>query len=1102
MPGLCEGSRARNKCPPPTPSPSLAFVVPRMMEDRALADQLRSIAWANSFNPYTMAAPGTDPALGRSGPFSGEQLAQAATRQQRKRQQQRQALRRVHRESARALAAIAELEEAAAGKPLEAAGSYGSASGTGPLPYAVTSVTSTDWQHQQPGGEASADGATAAGPAAGAGDGYLIAHRAAWGPAGPVGPAPEGYGAPAWPSPTDPHGPTAPMMHVVRPMQLQPKPTVAATASARDVLPKRPKGGAPWGVASAASSRRVLTALSPREREKMIQELVALHPNAANRLADHHIASMSGSERSSRNGGGKVEKEGGAGGDVGGGEGAGLGGEGSQDLFGEWEVKGPHGEHEGPRVDGNGEEGSGQPAGEAAERARPQSGPARVQEAQAGAGGPKSDTEGASAGPPKVPRYLRSTRSAAARQVRIRGGEEAGRDGGDGDGSGGGSGPTGGWFLTEAEVDGGDGASQGNSGPQSSRHQEQQQEQLHSESSQAATVSCNASDTHPQDQQLRAAPAGSSAGIAGGGKAPHGHEPGANPHQHLHGSDRRDQEPAHDQQHHQQLMHHGTGMSVGGAASASGGDGSQRPRQPRQQLTAGKLQVALARRAQLRAALAARGELLELDEMDLEELEEEADLVDQLVEASIRVYGRALAARHAHRGADGTVVVPGEGVAMPGKGRVLGWAAPGPHELGRGDAMLLNPTDPWVRPVGLSGEGPGPGGGGSPAARGGAAAQLQPLSVAGAPAPVAGSGTVAANHLSNHRAVVPPLPRPLAAVVAASNPEADQHLPSPSGQARPLALPPSAPLAPTLIPRPTPPGQEGTVRFPAPLAAANPLRASAPAGLLPHSPSTPARSLNTGAPPLPGRAELMPLVGARLPSPQSTGPTRLQPDLVALLRNSADSGLLNAVSSALSVGVAERGELPAGFRPWSASSGGSSPALPSTPRTHGSLAAAAAGAAAAAAGLGTPTSSGRAVLEPLPHAPRPRDVSPGGAGKAAGAVGTGTGRSAGVAGKTGAGSGGGTPVPWARLHSPQTGLSGLVGIGTTPAAVAAAAAAGPLTGLSGTAQVKVAGRATPEAMLPGHGGSGVGGGDGGGQIGGKGRLRVRIGGEGAGNGSR
>jgi hypothetical protein len=39
--------------------------------------------------------------------------------------------------------------------------------------------------------------------------------------------------------------------------------------------------------------------------------------------------------------------------------------------------------------------------------------------------------------------------------------------------------------------------------------------------------------------------------------------------------------------------------------------------------------VDLARRAALRRALAERGELLELDEMDLEELEEEAEMVDR-----------------------------------------------------------------------------------------------------------------------------------------------------------------------------------------------------------------------------------------------------------------------------------------------------------------------------------------------------------------------------------------------------------------------------------------------------------------------------------------
>eukprot|EP00198_Chlamydomonas_reinhardtii_P000750 XP_001690085.1 predicted protein [Chlamydomonas reinhardtii] len=103
--------------------------------------------------------------------------------------------------------------------------------------------------------------------------------------------------------------------------------------------------------------------------------------------------------------------------------------------------------------------------------------------------------------------------------------------------------------------------------------------------------------------------------------------------------------------------------------------GRRRRQAKRPRLTAAKLQVALARRAALRSALEARGELLALDEMDLEELEEESELVDRLVEASIRVYGAALAQRQAQRQAPGSSALAGGAVNVPGEGPVAG--APG-----------------------------------------------------------------------------------------------------------------------------------------------------------------------------------------------------------------------------------------------------------------------------------------------------------------------------------------------------------------------------------------------------------------------------------------
>ncbi|GFR39776.1 hypothetical protein Agub_g261 [Astrephomene gubernaculifera] len=387
----------------------------------------------------------------------------------------------------------------------------------------------------------------------------------------------------------------------------------------------------------------------------------------------------------------------------------------------------------------------------------------------------------------------------------------------------------------------------------------------------------------------------------------------------------------------------------------------RRQQQQRPRLTAGKLQIALARRAALRAELEARGELLELDEMDVDELEEEAEMVDRLVEASIRVYGAVLAQRQAvHDGAfvpgGSAIVMPGEGLVMPGRGRALGWVQPGPHALGRTDAMVLIPEDPWVTPV--SGTLlPSP--------------RRMPPPPAPAPAMLvaptaAGRGAAAANRLASGRSA---LMRGELLPVGMARTDAEMHLPTPGGQLKPVGLPVSAPLAPLAGPKPSHAAvlQPGNVRFPGPAgtntgsssihhasSGAGPLRSSVPGHL--HGVAHPLQPLVvSGAGSGMGAPEDLRIVGSssasRLPPPPPLPGRQLPPvDLSAHLGHHPTSPLLRPGSSTPSSQCATP------TTPMS-SLGNPETSTPPLPPT---------------AAASQPPS--RARLDPLPNPPRPRSA--------------------------------------------------------------------------------------------------------------------------------
>jgi hypothetical protein len=253
----------------------------------------------------------------------------------------------------------------------------------------------------------------------------------------------------------------------------------------------------------------------------------------------------------------------------------------------------------------------------------------------------------------------------------------------------------------------------------------------------------------------------------------------------------------------------------------------------------------------------------------------------RLVDASIRVYGATLAEHVARMAVGGAaaagsaaaLAVPGEGIRLPGRGRALGWAPPGPHELGRGDAIMLT-TNPWMRPIaGTASTSPqraraGEGGGGAPP-------QLTVLPV--------GTGAVAASVRGAARGGggggggAPPAPR-------ADGRE--PHLPSPKAQARPVGLPPSAPLGGLAPPGPAAvaaAAAAGSVRFGAPVLPAASLPpstglAAAAAALAPPPSRTPPPLAPLPAPPV---GPEQPLPGASLAN-GSAATTAARPTLAPL----------------------------------------------------------------------------------------------------------------------------------------------------------------------------------------------------------------------------
>ncbi|GIL80823.1 hypothetical protein Vretifemale_9875, partial [Volvox reticuliferus] len=250
----------------------------RMMEDRAMAEQLRNISWAGSFNAHRMAPRGTDANTGRSGPFAAEALAYSDARHRNQLQEERRiaAVRKLRLAQARA---TRQQRASAAAEAAAAGGSSGGATAAGAVPPSQSQAAMGPELSLAPpaGGAISEDPTPQLGRKA-AGD--LIGRRAAWVPL--ISPPPLNQ----WDQLMEPQ----PVLErIVAPARLLPKQVPAgATASGRDIVPRRTWRRRRRQKTTTTSNAATNTA-RPRSapRPGFRSTLMSAHPDDLNRVLDH-----------------------------------------------------------------------------------------------------------------------------------------------------------------------------------------------------------------------------------------------------------------------------------------------------------------------------------------------------------------------------------------------------------------------------------------------------------------------------------------------------------------------------------------------------------------------------------------------------------------------------------------------------------------------------------------------------------------------------------------------------------------------------------------------------------------------------------------------